>query len=122
MSRVLIDTFTNLWYHRGYPPGGWGPEATKSMPDVTNSELLARLQTIEGHVRGVQRMIEQGEACTDVINQLLGVQRAVQRVGGLLLERHLRTCVAAAMRSDEPGEQQRVVAEIMGLFAATGKM
>ena len=90
--------------------------------DVTDTELLARLQTIEGHVRGVQRMIRQGEPCSDVINQLLGVQGAVHKVTGLLVERHLRTCVAAAMRGDDPEELRRVVSEILSLFSATGKM
>ena len=92
------------------------------MADETNTEILSRLRSIEGHVRGIQRMVDCDEYCIDIINQLLAVQRAVQKVNGMVLERHLRSCVTTAMRSDDLVQQERIVGEILSVFAATGKM
>jgi DNA-binding FrmR family transcriptional regulator len=50
------------------------------------------------------------------------VQRALQKVNGLVLNRHLRTCVTTAIRGDDLDERQRVIDEIMGVFDATGKL
>lgn len=85
--------------------------------DVTN-----RLKSIEGHVRGIQRMVEEDAYCIDIINQSLAVQRALERVNGLILERHLQTCVTTAIQGDDADERQRVITEIMNVFEATGKM
>ncbi len=85
--------------------------------DVTN-----RLKSIEGHVRGIQRMVEEDAYCIDIINQSLAVQRALERVNSLILERHLQTCATTAIQGDDADERQRVITEIMNVFEATGKM
>jgi DNA-binding FrmR family transcriptional regulator len=84
--------------------------------------LINRLKSIEGHVRGVQRMVHEDAYCIDVINQNLAVQRALEKVNSLILERHLQTCVTTAIQGDEPAERARVIAEIMNVFEATNKM
>ena len=84
--------------------------------------IINRLKSIEGHVRGVQRMIEDDAYCIDVINQVLAVQRALERVNSLMLERHLQTCVTTAIRSDDAAERERVIDEIMGVFETTSKL
>lgn len=94
----------------------------QSMTDETTTDTLNRLKSIEGHVRGIQRMVENGDYCIDIVNQLLAVQRAMQRVNGLVLERHLHTCVTTAIRGDDPAERERVIGEIMDVFEASGKM
>ncbi len=92
------------------------------MTDEMTTDTLNRLKSIEGHVRGIQRMVENGDYCIDIVNQLLAVQRAMQRVNGLVLERHLHTCVTTAIRGDDPAERERVIGEIMDVFEASGKM
>lgn len=92
------------------------------MTDETMTDTLNRLKSIEGHVRGIQRMVENGDYCIDIVNQMLAVQRAMQRVNGLVLERHLHTCVTTAIRGDDPAERERVVGEIMDVFEASGKI
>jgi DNA-binding FrmR family transcriptional regulator len=84
--------------------------------------LVNRLKSIEGHVRGIQRMVEEDAYCIDVINQNLAVQRALEKVNSLILERHLQTCVTTAIRSDDPVERERVIDEIMSVFETTSKM
>ena len=92
------------------------------MNDETTTDILNRLKSIEGHVRGIQRMIENGDYCIDTVNQILAVQRAMQKVNGMVLDRHLHTCVTTAIQGDDPRERERVIGEIMGIFDATGKL
>jgi DNA-binding FrmR family transcriptional regulator len=92
------------------------------MNDETTTNILNRLKSIEGHVRGVERMVENGDYCIDIVNQILAVQRALQKVNSMVLDRHLHTCVTTAIRGDEPDERERVIGEIMSVFEATGKL
>jgi DNA-binding FrmR family transcriptional regulator len=89
---------------------------------AATDDILKRLKSVEGHVRGVARMVEDGTYCIDVINQILAVQRALQKVSGLVLDRHLHTCVTSAVRSEDPDERERVLEEIMGVFRASGRV
>jgi DNA-binding FrmR family transcriptional regulator len=91
------------------------------MADETTNNILNRLKSIEGHVRGIERMVENGDYCTDIVNQILAVQRALKKVNGMVLDRHLHTCVTTAIRGEDPNERERVIDEIMGVFDATGK-
>ncbi|MCS7261037.1 MAG: metal-sensitive transcriptional regulator [Anaerolineae bacterium] len=90
--------------------------------DETSREIIDRLKNIEGHVRGIQRMVENGEYCIDVVTQVLAVQRALHKVNRLVLDRHLHTCVSTAMRSQDAAEREKVIAEIMEVFEATSKL
>jgi DNA-binding FrmR family transcriptional regulator len=92
------------------------------MSEEHKQGLINRLKSIEGHVRGIQRMVEQDSYCIDVINQNLAVQRALEKVNSLILERHLQTCVTTAIKGDDPADRERVIAEIMTVFEATAKM
>jgi len=92
------------------------------MADEYTQGLVNRLKSIEGHVRGIQRMVDGGAYCVDIINQSLAVQRALDRVNSLILERHLQTCVTTAIRGDDAAERERVIEEILSVFEAMGKM
>lgn len=92
------------------------------MEDETTREILNRLKSVEGHVRGIHRMVEDGAYCIDIVSQILAVQRALQKVSTIVLDRHLRTCVTTAIRSDDAEERERVIYEILGVFEATGKL
>jgi DNA-binding FrmR family transcriptional regulator len=92
------------------------------MSDDYTLGIINRLKSIEGHVRGVQRMIDEGAYCMDIINQNLAVQRALEKVNSLILERHLQTCVTTAIRGDDPTERERVITEILAVFETAGKI
>jgi len=85
-------------------------------------DLNNRLRSIEGHIRGIQRMIDGDTYCMDILKQIKAVQQALERVSVLTLENHLNTCVTTAIRSEDKVEQERVVREIMDVFKATGKL
>jgi DNA-binding FrmR family transcriptional regulator len=92
------------------------------MADERTTDLLNRLKSIEGHVRGIEHMVEENAYCIDVANQIMAVQRALQKVNSLVLDRHLHTCVTTAIRGDDPAARERVIGEIMDVFEATGKL
>lgn len=90
---------------------------TQVKKDVTN-----RLKSIEGHIRGIQRMVEDGEYCVDIMKQIKAVQGALDRVNAMILDNHLQTCVTRAIRSDDKAEQEKVLHEIVELFNAAHKL
>ncbi len=65
---------------------------------------LDRLKKIEGQVKGIQRMIEEERYCNDVLVQIAAVRSAINKVGGLVLENHLRTCVKDSLNNDSEDE------------------
>ena len=85
-------------------------------------DLVNRLHSVEGHVRGIERMVLEDAYCMDVLKQVKAVQQALERVSALTLENRLKTCVTTALRSDSQADQERVVAEILDVFKATSKL
>ena len=92
------------------------------MTDEYKQSIVNRLKSIEGHVRGIQRMVAEDVYCIDIIHQNLAVQRALEKVNNLVLERHLQTCVTTAIQGDDPTERERVIDEILSVFETAGKM
>jgi DNA-binding FrmR family transcriptional regulator len=64
--------------------------------------LLNRLRRIEGQVRGLQRMVDDDTYCIDVLTQVSAATKALETVALMLMDEHLRHCVADAAR--EGGE------------------
>ncbi len=85
-------------------------------------ELLTRLKTIEGHVRGVQRMVEEDTYCIDVLKQTQAIQRALDKFNSLILAEHLNGCVTTAIRSEDSQERERVVSELLQVFETTSNL
>ncbi len=75
--------------------------------------LLARLKRIEGQARGVQRMMEEGRYCVDVVQQLNALSAAVDEVALLVLQDHIEGCVSDAIR-EGAGEER--IHELMGVI------
>lgn len=88
----------------------------------SKQQLLNRLKSVEGHVRGVQRMIEEDSYCVDIIKQTLAVQRALEKFNSIILERHLQGCVTTAIRSDDTSERERVIHELLQVFETNSKI
>ncbi len=89
--------------------------------DAKTDDVARRLKSVEGHVRGVQRMVENGEYCIDIVNQITAIQRALKKVSGKLLDHHLHACVTDAMRGPDAAARERVLGELLEVFEATGK-
>jgi CsoR family transcriptional regulator, copper-sensing transcriptional repressor len=89
--------------------------------DEETQKVINRLKSIEGHVRGVEKMVEEDVYCMDIVTQINAIQAALQKVSATILDRHLHTCVITAIRGDDPNERERVIGEIMDVFNAKSK-
>lgn len=87
-----------------------------------NQEAVKRLKTVEGHVAGVRRMVEEGKYCIDVIRQIQAVQSALNKTTKIILEEHMNSCVITAIRGDDPEDRERVLKEIADVFETATKV
>jgi len=78
--------------------------------------LLKRLNRIEGQVRGISRMVSEDTYCIDVLTQIAAVKSAVDQVGLLLLEDHIKHCVTDSVRAGEDAKVEELV-KAVGRFA-----
>ena len=79
-------------------------------------KLLNRLSRIEGQVRGVARMVDEGRYCIDVLTQVRAIRAALARVETELLKGHLDHCIEGAIVSGDRDEQRRKAAELIELL------
>lgn len=84
--------------------------------------IVRRLKSIEGHIRGIQKMVEDDRYCIDIIKQILAVKSAVDKVSAMILKSHLEDCVTTAIRSNKQAERERVITEIIDVFETSGKI
>ncbi|MEI6289872.1 MAG: metal-sensitive transcriptional regulator [Chloroflexota bacterium] len=89
---------------------------------MKQDQIEKRLKTIEGHMRGVIRMVENDEYCIDIIRQIQAIQSAMNKVSAGILENHLNSCVTTAIQGNDPVERQRVLNEINEVFSTATKV
>ncbi|WP_246945358.1 metal-sensitive transcriptional regulator [Bacillus pinisoli] len=77
--------------------------------DQTKRNLISRLNRIEGQIRGVKGLIEKDTYCDDVITQISAIQSALNSVGKMLLEGHLKSCVVERIQEGD----QEVIDEFL---------
>jgi DNA-binding FrmR family transcriptional regulator len=87
-----------------------------------HSDSIQRLKIIEGHIRGIQRMLENDQYCIDVIRQIQAVQAALNKISVKLLDGHLNSCVLTAIQGEDAEERTRVLKEITEMFITTTKV
>ena len=89
---------------------------------MKHENALVRLKTIEGHIRGIEKMIEEDVYCIDVIRQIQAVQSALNKVSNIILEEHINSCLITAVRGDDQQERERVLREIVDVFETATKV
>ncbi len=77
-------------------------------------DVLQRLKRIEGQARGLQRMIEEGRECEDIVIQLSAIKSAIDRVSLAIVGTHMIECMTAEL--NESGDCQRVVEKMKDMF------
>ncbi len=65
----------------------------------SHTDSLKRLKRIEGQVHGIQRMVEEGRYCIDILQQITAVRRALEQTALVVMRRHIDSCVSEAIRS-----------------------
>jgi CsoR family transcriptional regulator, copper-sensing transcriptional repressor len=82
----------------------------------TRDAVATRLKRIEGQVRGIQRMVDEGRYCPDIMTQIASVHAALRGVGKVLLRSHLQHCVTDALRNGDSVDAERTYDEVMDLM------
>lgn len=75
-------------------------------------QITKRLNIIEGQIRGIKQMIEDDRYCDDVLTQMLAVNKALESLENIILEKHLERCIAKQIKEGHT----EVTEEIMNLF------
>ncbi len=79
-----------------------------------HARIIARINRIEGQVRGLKKMVEEDRDCLQVLKQIAAASGALRSLGAVILEDHLKGCVASAIqrRSDASG----LISEVVDIF------
>jgi DNA-binding FrmR family transcriptional regulator len=80
---------------------------------TSKEDALKRLNYIEGHLRGIRKMVEEDTYCVDILKQTYAVQRAIEKFEQVLLRDHLSHCVPDGIRE---GRDEEVLQELAELF------
>ncbi len=81
-------------------------------------QILNRLATIEGHLRGIRKMVEEDVYCVDILKQSYAVECALKAFEAALLEGHLNSCVPNGFKE---GRDAEMIAELSELFELSRK-
>lgn len=76
----------------------------QNLPDVQEN-LHKRLKKIEGQVKGIDRMIEEGKNCQDVLTQISAARSALKMVGNMVLNHYAEECLLNAVSANEQDEK-----------------
>lgn len=85
-------------------------------------KVLVRLKSIEGHIRGIERMVEEDVYCIDIMKQTLAVQKALDKVNSLIMQDHLNECVTTAIKGNDARRRQQVIGELVDVFEMSHKV
>lgn len=59
--------------------------------------IMNRLKRIEGQVKGIQKMVEEGKCCNDILIQIAAARAALNKVGGIILEDYMKDCIKVSL-------------------------
>jgi DNA-binding FrmR family transcriptional regulator len=79
-----------------------------------HQKLIARINRIEGQIRGLRKMVEENQDCLDVLKQIAAAGGALRSLGALILEDHLKGCVVNAIRNQD--HESELITEVIDIF------
>ncbi len=81
-----------------------------------HAKLLVRIKRIEGQMRGISKMIEDDRDCMDVLKQIAAASGALRSLGMVLMEDHLKGCVAAAVMNNDTEKEEELIHQVVEVF------
>lgn len=86
------------------------------LSDDDKKKVDHRLARVLGQVEAVRRMISDEEYCVNILMQLSAATGALDKVGQIILEQHIQTCVSDAIKSGNPKDRDEKIEELMNVF------
>jgi DNA-binding FrmR family transcriptional regulator len=80
-------------------------------------DVIKRLNYIEGHLKGIRKMVDEDKYCVDILRQTYAVRKAIEKLESLILENHLHACVPEGITS---GKADVVIEELVQLYNLAG--
>ncbi len=85
----------------------------KRIKKTLKERALHRIQIIQGHLKSIEQMFEEGRYCVDIVHQSRAVQKALKKLDLLVINEHLRTCVIKQIKN---GNETKTTDELLKLF------
>ena len=76
----------------------------KERTEKEYKDLINRLNRIEGQVKGIQKMVDEERYCIDILTQISAIRSAINKVGSIILESHIKGCVVNSIKEDNSEE------------------
>jgi len=79
------------------------------------AEVLNRLRTVKGHIAGIERMVEEGQSCRDILVQLSAIRAAIEKIGIYILEHNAVECLCQDLENKQADKQkvQEIVKQML---------
>ena len=77
-------------------------------------KIIARINRIQGQVKGLKKMVETDRDCMQVLKQIAAASGALRSLGAVILEDHLKGCVATAIQKES--NESEMITEVIGIF------
>ena len=86
----------------------------KNLSQTNDKEaLVKRLKRIEGQVKGIQKMVDEERYCVDILIQISAIRSAINKVGTIILENHIKGCVSQSLKNDDVEATANMIDELM---------
>jgi len=86
--------------------------------DKEKADLRQRLKKVSGQINGIDKMLEEGRYCVDILQQILAARAALNKVAQLILESHAKSCLVTAIKEDRA---EQSIEELMGVLKQFNK-
>jgi DNA-binding FrmR family transcriptional regulator len=86
------------------------------LTDKEKNELKLRLKKVAGQINGIDKMLDEGRYCVDVVQQILAARAALNRVSMIILESHAKSCVVTAIKENRAEESIEELMDVLKQF------
>jgi CsoR family transcriptional regulator, copper-sensing transcriptional repressor len=83
---------------------------------AARKDAVERLNRIEGQIKGIRKMVEEGRYCVEVLGQISAAHEALRGVGKIILRNYLENCVTESLRSGSRKTAQQTYGELMDVI------
>jgi len=83
---------------------------------AARQDAAQRLSRIEGQIKGIRKMVEEGRYCVEVLGQISAVHEALRGVGKLIMRNYLENCATTSLRSGSKKKVQETYRELMDVI------
>lgn len=86
------------------------------LADKEKSDLKLRLRKISGQINGIDKMLDDGRYCVDVLQQILAARAALNKVALRILESHAKSCVVTAIKENRADQSIDELMDVLKQF------